>query len=1167
MSFKPFEKDSALGVLVWGLLCVLPMGLAGRLSAQVVTGSISGSVVDQSGAAVPGAEVHATSADTNKVYAGATDPTGLFHLALLPIGTYNVEVTKANFRKLALSGVEVNSAQATNLGSLRLEVGGATTTVEVSAAPALVQSSEAQVSTAIRSTTITEFPGVNENQGLDILALQIPGVVNNRDLGFSNTNGVGFAVNGLRGRNNDQQIDGQNNNDNSVAGPYLFLANPDFVDEYQITTNNFGPEYGRNSGSVVNILTKSGTNSWHGDAAITESNAKLDTLSNTQKAFQGLKKVPTFNDEFSSGTIGGPIRKDRLFVFGGFDDEITNQSAVYSTGSKTPTPAGLQQLVGCFPNSASVAALAQFGPFGVKGGNPTPSGTPTTKTLTDPKGNPCPVEFAGVQRNLSAARHEYDVDTRLDGSGEKNHVSGRFLYQKTTRLNANSFGTAAAGYPNNVPSLGEDIGVTWTRNLSATMVNEARVSYGRLTVEFGGNGIGNTIPSQTAIDTALARVNITSGFLGFGPATNAPQGRIVNTYQFQDNWSYFRGKHQLKAGANITYQRSPNVFLPNVNGSFTYANFQKFALNVPRSISVTLGDPHLDFREHDNFFYVGDDYKVKPNLTLNLGLTYSYFGQPANLFHTIDVKRESNASTAFFNPALPLAIRSSPEIPAVKTNLAPSIGFAYTPHWGGSLTGAGKTVLRGGYRLAYDPPYYNIYLNIATAAPQTLSQNLTGAKAAGIPLLAQPIGAAVRNQLGPFLVKGVKDPRSFSETDITHDFGPDRVQGWSFGIQRELVPRAVVEARYVGNHGGNLFQSINGNPDVAAVASFPNIVPAGVTPCPASQAVVPTAIGRANCNLGVVRRRTNTAVSDYEGLQTEFRATNLAQQLTMRMAYTWSKTTDNASEIFGSFAGGGTTAFAQNPFDYVHGEHSLSGLDIPNNFTMSFFEQIPAFRDQQGWKGKLLGGWGVSGTLILSSGQTYTPTQFFINGTVSDFGLLNSFNSGIENLRPFLSNPNAPAENVGIFAADACSFARIGCKLAPNTLLSFNTLNANATQSFTFPSAVRYIVNGAQANLVYNTPYGNAGRNTLRDYHTNVANFALYKEVRVNERVRVQWHMSMENVFNHPNFYSIDPFVDDAGFATEENGFADPRLFSGADPNRRLSQGQRHIRFGLKIMF
>ena len=1129
--------------------------------AQTVTGSISGAVVDQSGAAVPAAEVHVTNTETNKLYSTASDANGRFHLALLPVGTYNVEVSKANFRKLALSGVEVHSAQDDALGSLRLDVGGVTTTVEVSATPALLHSTQAQISTAIKSTTITEFPGVNENQGLDYLALQIPGVVNNRDLGFSNFNGVGFAVNGLRGRNNDQQIDGQNNNDNSVAGPYLFLGNPDFVEEYQITTNNFGAEYGRNSGSVVNILTKSGTNNWHGTAFVTESNAKLNSLSNTQKAFVGLTKVPTFNDAFSGATVGGPIQKDRIFVFGGFDDQIVNLVRTDSTGSFTPTPTGLAQLAACFPDSTSLAALENYGPYGIKGGNPTPSGTPESFTLTGSGGTPCPVQFAGVQRTIGAPTHQYDVVSRLDFSSDKDHVYGRYLYQKVTAINGGSsdtFGTGPAGYPASVPSFATDIGVSWTRNLSPTMANEARASYGRLTVEFGGNTIGNTVPDQKNIGGALANVQILPPYLSFGPATNAPQGRIVNTYQVQDNWSYFRGRHQIKAGANLTYQRSPNIFLPFLNGRVRFNNFQVFADNTPSRITIAAGDPTLDFREHDSFFYVGDDYKLKSNLTLNLGLTYTYFGQPANLFHEKTVERESGPN-ALWDPNLPLAVRTFPLIPAPKNGFGPSVGFAYSPQWGGH----GKTVIRGGYRLAYDPPFYNIYLNISSGSPQVLLSTIRGKQAAAASMPAAPLGPAVRQELSSLLLLG-GDPRFFAGSDVAPDFRGDRVHSWSLGVQRDLGPHAVFETRYVGNHGINLFQSINPNPDIGAVAAdFPSALPSGVTPCTDSNA---PGFGRVNCNLGIVRRRANTGVSDYNGWQTEVRAINVARQLTLRTAYTWSKTTDNASEIFGSFAGGGTTAFSQDPLDFRHGEHSLSGLDIPHNWTLSFYEEVPTFREQNGLLGKLLGGWAISGSYIIASGQPYTPTQIALNNTYADAGFLSNFNSGLENMRPFLSNPSAPAGSVGIFDADACSDYGVGCEQTPNTLMQFDKVNATGTEAFTPASAVRYIVNGPQANLVYNTPYGNAGRNTLRDYHTNIANFALYKDVRVAERIKLQWHMSMENVFNHPNFYSIDPFIDDAGFATEGTGFADPRLFSGANPNS-LSQGQRRIRFGLKVIF
>ena len=145
-------------------------------------------------------------------------------------------------------------------------------------------------------------------------------------------------------------------------------------------------------------------------------------------------------------------------------------------------------------------------------------------------------------------------------------------------------------------------------------------------------------------------------------------------------------------------------------------------------------------------------------------------------------------------------------------------------------------MLRGGYRISYDPIFYNIYLGIATAAPQVLQQTLTGSRAAANPLLAQPLGPAVRNELAPYLTLGVSDPRSFTQTNVTPDFRADHVHQWTFGIQRQIVPNAVVEARYVGNHGANLFQSINGNPLVSGTAAFPNALPSDVTPCPSSQA-------------------------------------------------------------------------------------------------------------------------------------------------------------------------------------------------------------------------------------------------------------------------------------------------------------------------------------------
>lgn len=1179
---------------------VLLLALIGAPAAkgQISKGSISGSVIDAQGASVPDAVIKIKNNATGEEASTSTDAGGLFKLNLVSIGQYTIEVSKQGFRKFVVSSVVVSSGQDSGLGDLKLEIGDVATTVEVSGAAAqLIQQSEAQISNSFSSYQVATLPGVLENQGLDSLALTVPGVTSTRDSGFSNTNGMGFAVEGLRGRTNDQQIDGQNNNDNSVGGPGLFLSDPEFVQEYQLTTNNFSAEYGRNSGSVVNIITKSGTNTVHGSIYGTEANSALDSLTNIDKEFNGLTKPPHYNDAFAGATVGGPMVKDHLFYFGGFDTEIIPQSSVYSTGSLTPTPAGIGALDSCYPytdpntglttTSPSLLALQKYGPYGVSAGNPTPTGVqqvafknPTVPNGSIPDPNDptktipvCFVDEGGVQRTLSTGSHQYNWVYKMDLNTEKNRFYGRYIYNKSTFFNADSFGTSAAGYPTSVPALSQDYGFSWVRLISSRMANEFRASYGRVNVGFGGNTIGNTVPPQTGISEALANINVGSGRLAFGPATNAPQGRIVNTYQFQDNWTYVLGRHSLKSGVNFTYQRSPNFFLPNYNGQFRFSNWDTFAKDTPTTISISLGNPVLDFREKDTFVYFQDDFRVRSNFTINMGLTWSYYGQPANLFHDRTTQQQSG-SEPFWDPTLPTSVTTFPSIPAPKNSFGPNIGFAWTPGGDRWFMGHGKTTFRGGYRYGYDPPFYNIYLNISSSAPNVLAQTITGLSPMPI-MPADPFGPVVREELAPFLVTGVSDPRNFNQTTVTPDFGPQRTHRWSFNIQRELSPSAVFEVGYAGNHATDLFQSINANPYIQGIFDdFPSALPAGVTPCSASDAVVPAATGRVNCDLGVVRERTNTAYSDYHGVHAELRTNNLWRQLTMRTSYTFSKATDNADEIFGTFAGGGTLAFSQNPLDFKGAEHGLSGLDFPHRFVLSATEQLPFFRSQHGAVGHILGGWAVSAAYILSSGQTYSPTQFALNAfsfsslatgaSYQDVRFNNAFAGTFDTARPFIGSASAPITQVGIFAGDACGNYGVGCGLAENTLLSLNQINIDGSEQVVSQGDVRFIANGQTAAFEFGTPFGNATRNSLRDARTNNLNLGIFKTVNFWERVKLQWHMSLLNAFNHSQYQSVDPFIDDAGFHSELNGFGDPSLSSGAPVGQT---GTRSIRFGLKVIF
>src|SRR6266853_588303 len=1156
----------ALSIVTLALLWAVPS------AAQVLKGSISGSVTDPQGAVLSGATVKATNIGTGTTLTTTSDSSGSFHFNLIPVGEYKIEITAQGFKTALQNNIVVAAGRDSGLGAIAMTVGEISTSVEVTAEAPLIETTQSQVTNTFAGTQLTTFAGITENQGLDNLALFIPGVSAARDNGFSNTNGgTGFVVNGLRGRNNDQQIDGQNNNDNSVGGPGLFVSDTEFVQQYILITSQFGPEYGRNAGSVVNIITKSGSNAWHGSVYQHENSTWLNSMTNFQKRFatdaagNPLKSIPRANDEFGGFTIGGPWIKNKLFFFGGFDQQIISQNTLYSSAGNTPTPAGLATLGACFSGSQSLAALRQFGPYSISAGNPTPFGT-----FLD--NNPaCPgVELGGVQRTLPTHTHNFNWVSRLDLQLGSDTIMGRYLFNRGNNFNLD-FGDAAAGLPVSVPALSQAVLLGDTHNFSSHVVNEIRASFNRLNVTFATNTIG-TVPSDVNIANAISRVTFSDPtLLPFGLNGAFPEGRIVNTWQGQDNLNWVMGKHTFKGGVNYTYQRSPNTFLPNLNGAFRFANWDSFAANTPNRVRIAAGTPTLDFREHDTFLYAGDDWKLRQNLTVNLGLTWTYYGQPANLFNDLTTQRESNPASAFWRQDIPLAARTFPKTNAPTTSIGPSIGFAYTPQWGGFFTGHGKTVFRGGYRMLYDPPFYNIYLNIANSAPVVFLNSFTGSQITpSMVLPAHPFGPDVRAELQPQLQKLVFDPRSNVETTISNNFGPDKVHSWNFGFEREVTRNSAVEVRYVGNHAYNLFQTVNGNPIVTGNSS----APAGLTCCTSPQILLGPgqtrnpALGRADCSKGIVLERNNGGFSNYHGLQTEFRANNLFKQLTVRAAYTYSRTLDNVSEIFSSFLGGNTLAFAQNPWDTGRGEYSFSALDFPHQASIAATEQLPFFKGQHGIVGHALGGWALSANYLWASGQRYTPVQAGAEAALSSAS--NNYdlawvlaNVGVDVARPFVGNLNAPAASVGIFAGDAGITT-----VSPTTLLSLNDLNATTPQVTAVTSSqVRYIINAATAQGIFGTPFG-ARRNLSQDAPSNIANLALFKNIKLNERANLEFNATLQNVLNHPNFQSIDPFIENAGIPRDKQapgvGFADPSVTNDVVGN---ALGNRIVRFGLTFRF
>ncbi len=534
-----------------------------------------------------------------------------------------------------------------------------------------------------------------------------------------------------------------------------------------------------------------------------------------------------------------------------------------------------------------------------------------------------------------------------------------------------------------VPSIAHQIGADWVRNWTSNFINQAKYSYSRSYVDFGGEAGGKWASCNiTGIHTCPAGYSIGGSLGSYGFANNLPQDRDVKTHQVQDNATYVHGRHTFKAGGEWDHQFSPNHFLPNNNGTYSFSSLTNVIRNRPTNVSLADGTFGLNFTENDIAFYAQDDWKVKDNLTLNIGMRWEWNQQAINLLHNLTTARETGPG-AFWGAALPLASKTVPQVPQDYNNFAPNFGFAWTPHIWQGIFGQDKTVFRGGFRIAYDPSFYNIFLNVATSAPMINAATINGPNAVGGGPAVVPTsgftGADVRAANLGFIPLG-GDPTYRNWTTVAPNFHNPYTEQWSFGMQRQLGSKIAVESRYVGNHTIGNFQTINANPQLCRpgaagsttcnpglFADFPSLVPSGIVPCttgtvPNSAGTTGTqGFGKVNCAHGNIRERANTAFSIYHSWQNELRIQNW-HGLTSGLAYTWSHAIDNVSEIFGTFAGGNTVAFSQNAFDSNVAERGTGGTSYPNVASIYSIYDLPMFKGQQGFLGHTLGGWQVNGT-------------------------------------------------------------------------------------------------------------------------------------------------------------------------------------------------------------
>ena len=1157
----------------------------------ITTGTISGLIADSSGAVVEHAHITATEVSKGIRLVAETQSDGAFSLRAVPIGKYELVISATGFNDARVENVFVNSGATTDIGKIAVSVTATAEQVQVNAAAsALLETSDSQVTTVFDAQQVSRLPF---NNGFDTATELIPGVVSAHADSFSNSNGDEFSVNGQSSRFNNFELDGQSNNDNTIGGPQIFFGNQDALAQLQVITNDYSAQYGRNAGAVVNYITKSGTNQFHGSGFEYYQGQFLSSFTNQSKnALFGYclpgqsadetgcrpTQLTRYVENRYGGTFGGPILKDKLWFFGStyWDTAHTGAAPSVSTGTLTPTPAGLQQLESVFPNSPSVAILQNYGPYGVTAGNPQPAGAITMQTVTGPGGVTTTIPFSLVQRVVATPFTDQEHLGRLDWQPTgADHLFLRYFYQDLDLTAVPGVGDAAAG--NWADSIGgaHSVGADWTHTFNTHWVDQLRYSFQQTRAYLEGGPYPTC--TATGIDSCPSNVIFSgSSDLSFGYTQNPqiPQGRIVKVTQVQNNATWSHGNHTLLFGGEIDYQNSPSTYLPSYGGTFVFNNLSNFITDGPlagqnaqnvSTLSLADGDYTTKFTELDAAGYIQDDWKVTPSFTAHIGMRWEYLSQPYNKLHDETVARELNPATAFWDSTLPLADRTVAAVDDFYKNFQPRIGFAWNPAFDKQM------VVRGGYAINSNPSFYNIFSNDATLAPTSNTGQILCNGTNCLPSNGNFTIGAVRASDLPALPRGT-DPRERDHGGVPLNFRPPYTQTWTLAIQHQIGSAAVAELRYTGSATHKNFQTSDQNPFLLPVQQdFPNYVP--VTLCQDSTAV---GYGRPDCSLGNNSVINNTGWANYNGLQFNLTTRNL-HGLTGTFAYTHSKALDNATDAFRSTgAGGSSIAFPQNPLDPDAPERGVSGNDFPNVIGLGFSYDFPRTQRTSGLMSRLINGYVLETVYRFDSGQPYTFYQpvgldaFTPDISYGDAAFNSDFNVGVglDTSRLVLSNKKAPLNAVAYYNPYTGPSVNGSPTLGPPQFVIYQSdfidSNGNYNPGTPMdPASAHWIINNqAYAQLVGN-PYPGSGRSINRGPTFSELDATIIKSTPITEHINVELSMAAYNALNQA--YRGTP----GAFVAESNSLGNLDYNStGTVPTPTgLSSGNRFVILGAKVIF
>ena len=910
------------------LVVLMLAGTVHPLEAQLTRGFISGTVTDTTGAIMAGLQVRITNKATNISRQTVTNDVGFYRFVAIEPGAYAVEFRLAGFSTRTVDNITVNAAQEVVINQTMM-VGGVTTEVTVIDTPGTeIAKTDATISRTIPERVIQEVPLTAGTRDVTRLALLAPTV--SRAPGSNE-----FSANGQRARNNNFMLDGTDNNDLSVTLTNARII-PEAVAEFQIQTSAYSAEFGRSSGAQVNIISRSGTNQYHGELFDYYRGNWMEPVSLLNKR-ANLTKTPFYVANQGGGDFGGPIIKERTFFFGLLEANRRREAADARNAmtATIPTPTGYAALSAVSLGPGQTAASRQAVLSALSFLPEIQSQVRNYDNLTTTTINGVPIQVGTIRLPLA---NPFDywyslgrVDHRLSNSDT---LSYRYQIDKRTEPDVVSnlqFGSKWAAAQT---VLGQNHSISHTRNFGSRFVTETRLAYIRRNLDFPEN------------DPKSQTVGIT-GFFTIGGLSSFPQGRIQDTHQLQNVSTYIRGKHSLKMGVDIRYYKLLNRASFDSKGTWIFSSLQDFLNNNALSLTQAINEATVHATQWSPFFFFQDDLKLTKDFTLNLGLRYEYNTVPFGLFGTKDPAR---LATDIPGPVKP-----------DKNNWAPRFGFAYSPSAASGfmrkLLGEGQSSIRGGFGVGYDVLFYNILTvntnpNVVTQRtdpPVTLNlfPTLTPKQATAPPF----------NPLNQF----VNTPAD-AQNPTTHY--------WSLSLQRQFKSDYTLELGYSGNRSYHQVRQGEANPPILTPAEAASVIAAQNANPPGFPT---TQQRRLHPEWGSRVRIETTALGEYHAGYVKFDK-KLSRGLLLGANYTYSGTwSDNDESLAVTAITNSTPQIPQNFFNYRN-EWSRSVFDRPHRFVVHYVYEIPwvtSGRASQSLR-HILGGWEISGSTEAQSGQPFT---------------------------------------------------------------------------------------------------------------------------------------------------------------------------------------------------